>query len=393
MQFLNKLQIYTLYFFFFSINFEMLRPIVDNESFSASKVTGILYFLMVIPQYKLFFKTENIKRFLIPLFLYIGLETFMNLINLNAVSNEIIHTSLLLNIIFFWFMINHERKEHLVLEKGMLSFAFGAIALSLFYVIGIGVNYEAGRLAMFGDDQNIIGFRTSIGIIVLVLTVLQNRLKLGWSRYLFLIPIPLMLKLISETGSRGAMLTFMTACLVGIIMFKTTSVWKKTAIMITGFLFLIIVGLVLLESETMVNRLKKTNETGDTAGRTEIWQNIIQIIKDHPVFGIGRSGYTYESSMIYGEEVSPHNVILELLCYTGIVGLLIYLYFLYQIGISSYNFYQKTAFLLPLLLMVPIFGIIMSIQILTKKLGWIVYAYIVGTLAIKQNTSDNEHAK
>jgi O-antigen ligase len=136
----------------------------------------------------------------------------------------------------------------------------------------------------------------------------------------------------------------------------------------------------------MRSRLEDTAETGDTAGRTEIWHNLFQIIKAKPVLGIGRTGFIYETTAIYGGEKSAHNVLIEILCYTGIIGLLTYLYFLYQIGMSSYNTYQKTSLLMPLIFMIPIAGMIMSIQILTHKIGWIIYAYIVSSLAVKRDT-------
>ncbi len=385
MPFLNRVQKFTLYFFFFSINFEMLRPIVDNETFSASKVTAILYFFMIIPQYKEFFRTDNIKRFLIPVFIFGGLQTLMSILNINEVTSDFVDTALLLNIIFFWIVVNHERKEYLVIEKAMLFFALGTVALALFYILGIGVKYEAGRLSMFGDDQNYIAFRTSVGIIILVLAALQNRLKMNWYRYLLLLPIPLMLKLMSETGSRGAFLTFAVTFLVGIFLFKTKDLWRKVVAIILGLAFFIIAGFQLLQSETMRNRLENSAETEDTGGRTAIWNAIIPIIKENLVFGTGKTGYIYKSTIIYGEEVSPHNVILEILCYTGFVGLIIYFIFLYQIGINSYAIYKQTALLLPILLLVPLLGMILSIQLLTKKFGWIIFSYIVSTVALKND--------
>jgi O-antigen ligase len=386
MKFLNQLQKIALIIFFFSINFEMLEVFPQYIYFSVSKLTGIFYFLTIIPQYKLFLRTDSIKRFLVPLLIFFAFQTFMSLIHINVVSSGFFDYTLLLNILFFWFMINHERKEHLIIEKAMLSFAFGALVLTLLYIAGIGIENVAGRISVFGDDQNYIGFRTSIAVIIFVLAVLQDRLRLGWYRFLLLIPIPVMLKLISETGSRGAFFSFVLSVGAGIVLLKTNDYRKKVVTMVVGILLLIGMGTYLLESETMRSRVQQSTETGETGGRAEIWKNVFRIIKENPVFGIGQTGYTYEATAIFGEAKSVHNVILEVLCYTGIVGLIIYFTFLYQIGVSSLKIYQRTSLLLPILLLIPVAGMILSIQILNKKIGWIIFAYIVSSLAVRHKT-------
>lgn len=387
MQLLKQIQRITLWLFFFSINFEMmaLNP-GSSQTISMSKLTAFFYILSILPEYKLFFRIDHIKQYIGPIFLFFGWLTLISLININEISSEFIDNTILINILFFWIMINHERSDYLILEKAMLSFAFGALALALFFVAGIGVEYEGDRLSIFGDDQNYIGFRTSVAILILVLAVVQNRLNMGWWRYLLMIPIPLMLKLISETGSRGAFLSFVLTGITGILLFRTKETWKKVVAVIAGLIIFVVVGNVLLESNIMKERLLETVESGDTGGRTKIWHNLFEIVKNHPLTGIGKTGYIYETTLIYGQEESPHNVILEIMCYTGIIGLIMYLIFLYQIGINSYNIYRRTAFLLPILLLIPILGMILSIQILAKKFGWILFTYIVSATAMPNNT-------
>lgn len=383
MPFLNQVQRIVLYLFFFALNFEVMK-LVPQYDLSASKVIGLVYFISILPQYKLFFRVDRVKHFLLPLAFFYGLLTVMGLLHINELNSVFFDSTIFLNIIFFWIMINHERKDYMVLEKSMLFFAFGGLAVTLFFLAGIGVDYKEGRLTMFGDDQNYVGFRTSVAILIFVLAALQNRLKMGWYHFLFLIPIPIMLKLVSETGSRGALISLIMTFVAGIILFKTTNLWKKIGVMVVGVLMLLIVGTILMESETMKDRLANSVKSGDTAGRTEIWINLFNIIKENPVFGVGHTGYTYETTMIYGVEVSAHNVILEILCYTGFVGLIVYLTFLYRIGISSYGVYKRTSLLLPILLMIPVMGMIMSIQILTKKFGWVIFAYIVSAIAVQE---------
>ena len=338
----------------------------------------------------MFFRTDNIKYYLVPLALFYSLLTFMGLININEYSSSFFDFSIFLNILVFWIMINHERKDYMVLEKAMLCFALGAIALSLCFNLGIGVIYERGRLSMFGDDQNYIGSRTSIGIIILILAVVQNRLKMGWYRFLLILPIPLMLKLLFETGSRLGFIAFILSLGAGIVLYRTKNIGSQLAVIAIGIATFIMIGMVLIQSETMVKRIESVAESGDTGGRAEIWNSLLPIVKQNPVFGVGHTGYIYQTKAIYGDEISPHNVILEILCYTGIVGLGIYFVFLYRIGSISYISYKKNDIMLPIILLIPTVGMILSIQILNKKIGWIIFAYIIGSSVIKNFTNKIE---
>ena len=117
----------------------------------------------------------------------------------------------------------------------------------------------------------------------------------------------------------------------------------------------------------------------DLSGRDIIWQNIMPLIKDNLVFGVGNVGYSEFSQSTFGLFNSPHNVFLEILCYTGIIGLSIYLVFLFRIFSKCYQLYKTENNLLPLILLIPVLGIIASSQILDVKTGWIIFAFIAGS--------------
>jgi O-antigen ligase len=102
------------------------------------------------------------------------------------------------------------------------------------------------------------------------------------------------------------------------------------------------------------------------------------LILDNPLFGVGTVGYETYSFMVFGELKSPHNVFLEILCYTGITGLTVYLVFLYRIFRRSFHLYRQTKIILPILLLIPIFASLASGQILNVKIGWLIFAYIAG---------------
>ena len=116
----------------------------------------------------------------------------------------------------------------------------------------------------------------------------------------------------------------------------------------------------------------QTAANQDLSGRDDFWSEILITASENLFFGIGQSGYF----MSFGN-ASPHNVIIEVLIYTGLVGVLFYLLFLYKIVIFALKSFQRNDLILPILLLSPIFGTILSGQILEMKLGWLLFAYII----------------
>jgi O-antigen ligase len=379
---LAMVQRIALYAFFFSINFENWDPFNTEGSFSIAKLAGFVYLFTILPRINHFFRTDTLQSVLRPIWLMFGLLTFNDCLNINKQSAEFFDFSMFQNIFLLWFLINHERKDPLVLEKGMLCFALGSIALAVLFFADIGIQYSAGRVSIFGDNSNAIGLRVCISIPILVLTIVQNKLNFGKLRYLFLIPLPLMLKLLFETASRVSLLSFILIFAVGVLLYKTKNFLGKITSFIFGAAACSYCWLLFLESDTLIRRLSESYE-GDLAGRERIWPLLIPLIENNPLFGVGRTGYAEYCYRVIGWFVSPHNVILEVLCYTGIVGLSLYLTFLYRVSKKGYELYRAEGWLLPLLLLFPVAGLIVSGQILIQKIGWIIFAYIAGSYLFK----------
>lgn len=372
MNIINRVQNFTLYFFFFFINFQELK-LFNLDFLSIPKIAGFLYIFTILPQINKFIGILKIKFFLLPIGLFYAWLTIINILNVNTTSFNFFDFSLFQNILLFWFLINHSRKDPLILEKALLSLAIGSIMLAILYKAGIGVELsDLNRISMFGDNENIIGLRMTIAILIIILWVLQNRLELGSYRFLLLFPLPIMLELMAETGSRVAIIAFILAIISGGILYNTKNLWTKISIVIIISIVLVYFSLLIMKSEILMLRLLKSYEEGDLAGRDTIWQSLIPTIKNNPIFGIGETGY----AKLFGN-LSPHNVFLEILCYTGVLGLILYLNFLYNICKRAYKCLKSSGNMLPLLLLLPIFGFIFAGQILTQKLGWVIFAYII----------------
>ena len=79
---------------------------------------------------------------------------------------------------------------------------------------------------------------------------------------------------------------------------------------------------------------------------------------------------------------SPHNVILEVLLYTGIFGTVFYIIFLFKIFYSAYLTQKNNNKILPILLIPSILAYVLANQALPVKFCWMLMAYIIGTYLI-----------
>ena len=384
MQFIKQLQKITLYIFLFSLNFEMFVPF-NSVDISLSRITGILYFLTIIPEIKLFIRTDRIDNILLLTWAFFGLLTIVSLLHINEKSKEFFNMTIFQNILLFWFMVNHARKDYLILEKGMVFFAFGAITMSIFYLTGIGVEYVENRLSMFNENINVLAQNMVLGILILFLSVVQDKLQIGRIRFLFFAAMPLMLNFIMATGSRMAFISFILCVLAGILLLKTKKSSGKLVVIFIGIVILIILGIWLMQHDVMRDRLFKSVQEGDLASRDVIWSKLIPLIKENPVFGLGDTGYNFFTLITFGVGKSPHNVVIEVICLTGFVGFFIYFSFLYIVFLKGYNTYKTSGLLLPFLLTIPVLGAIISGHLLATKIGWVLLAYMVGSSAIRCN--------
>lgn len=345
---------------------------------SFSKIMGLFYLFVIVPKIFYFNTTDQAKSFIWPLCFFFVILTVINIFNINSIYKNFFNFTIFQNIILFWILVNHEQQDRMVLEKAMISFALGSVVLAILFIAGVGIDYTHGRVNVFGDNQNNIGVRMSISMVILILAAIQNPLQLSKLRYLLLIPIPLMMRLMAETGSRVAFVSFVLAFILGILLVKFNSYWKKIAVFSIGILVFIFVWQYLMQSDVLRQRILLSIHEGDMSQRDLIWQKVIILIKSNPILGVGETGYFYYSEKAFGMVKSPHNVILELLCYTGIVGLFTYLVFFFRIIKRSIHHFKTDNLFLPILLLPLLTGLVFTAQILNVKIGWVIFAYISG---------------
>jgi len=84
-------------------------------------------------------------------------------------------------------------------------------------------------------------------------------------------------------------------------------------------------------------RMSGTFHKGWDTGRIGIWEEAVRLYKERPIFGQGLGGYERYNKLGNASIIHAHNVYLELLSDTGIVGLLSFLYLIGVFLIRSFH--------------------------------------------------------
>lgn len=373
-----RLQNILLILFIASINFEVWDPLNTGGFFSIAKLTGFLYAGSLIPKLKHFTALpKKVTTFLKPALLFYLILVILNIFNIGYNTTSILETSILQNIILFWFMLNHERLKPGSIEKGFIGFLAGSILVALFYRFGIGITSEAGgRVSIFGDNQNVIGIRMAISS--LFLTYLIFKENTGRKKMIYITMILAYAPLVSlliNTGSRIAFLSLFLGLIVFFTLYKTKSRILKPFMIVLGIGATLLVYNTAMQTDVLAERLISTAEEGNLAGRDVIWATIMPLIKNNWIIGVGRSGYNEYMITNFGAAASPHNVIIEILAYSGIIGLSIFLFFLFRVSKTSFVYFRQYRKIAPMILLLPIFGLMLSGQILYTKIAWVIFAY------------------
>lgn len=389
----NSIQNCFLFIYFFSINFENFNP---TGYFSVSRLSGLLYLISILPSIPNFlkFRSEH-GYFYAPLIIFVIYLTLISLINVNSFSSRFIDLAMIQNILIFVLMVNHARKDPIVLEKGMLFMAYGAVLVSILMSLGIGVTLMAedafgtiNRITFFNAELNEIGLKLVAGVMIVISTFVNNPLKLNKLVILsLLLTLPLMLTSIIGTASRTAVLTLLL-CGITWLFFRSLASKNK---FLTFALSLIILSIIIVPAfffasqietfELLASRIENTGGVNDAseAGRLSLWIGFYNLIFTNIIYGNGYSGFDLITYEYFGFIESPHNVFLEVILYTGLIGLFLYSLFLIRALKAAYFLFSKRKLLLPILIAPVAFAFIFILQGLSEKICWILLAYVIGT--------------
>ncbi len=381
---IERIRYFFLIVFIASLSFEYWDPLGISSFFTITKFFGLLYFLFSLFNIKKYFDLRYTKSpVVILLFLWVYLLV-ISVINLKpSTSLSILNFTFLQNIVLFWLISNDLIRKPNIKRILFLGLILSVISMSILIGFGIGLDIETDqigttRLSFFGSNPNGIGNLAAIALFLTLHMLIYRRKYFGKITWLMLLTIPPLLNLISLSGSRGALIIALVGVLSLIILQRGNSI-KKVVISVVG-LALIYFGIgVILESDVMRNRVLSSLEDGGLGGREIIWNHALEIFADYPFFGIGVSGYEYEMIKRMGVFMDTHNLFLYFMVTGGIIGISLYLLFVYRLLCKSIKYYkyENDALLLGILI-IYIFSIVKSGGALNSKLFWILTAFIYG---------------
>ncbi len=255
---------------------------------------------------------------------------------------------LILAVLFYFY------KQSFFSRKWLLSVIFIVLLINAIdglyqYFAGIDFIFNKppdGSSSLTGavHQHNPFGLFMSIGAIMsLTLFFDKNNYTIfKYDKIIYFISLLIFLFTLFHSQSRSAWVMFGIFSIAYLFLYiKNNGIDKKLLYTLSSLL--IIVVLLFLLDDNLSNRLTLLLQ-GNSAGRTTvIWPFTIDKIMEAPIFGYGINTYKILASgtpSVYHAGV--HNLFLELLLYTGIVGFII---FLYIIGLTLKESFTKSKML------------------------------------------------
>ena len=248
--------------------------------------------------------------------------------------------------------------------------------------IGLGRTSDAvwtggERVSALGQNANSAAMILAAGLVALVGLTLMRRRKSFGQVVVAGLGATLMGLAILETGSRGGLV----ALIGGVMVFALAAhTWQQR--LRNGVIALVAVtslSLAILQVPMMKNRLVDSVAHGNLAGREQLYPALWTMFLERPVLGWGPIANTYELALRVGQRDRPrrasHNIVLELLTSTGLVGAIP---FLVGVGLAARNAWRARHGehgVLPLALLVTLLLANMSGDWLASKLLWFTLAY------------------
>jgi O-antigen ligase len=377
---MKQLQKYLLYLYIFSINFEMLDPLNTGINFLITKVTVVLYLLSTLLNVESFYSSKNIKKYVYPILAFFILLTVMSFKNQTLGYTTFFNVPVFLDILILFTVLNHAKKEPQLLLKCLFVFTLGSIILTILYYWGINTEEIIGvknRATIFQNNNNELGLKLCISLLIMIAVIHENRLKMGKKRFLFYAAFPFLFIFLVGTASRVAFISLFLGVITFYFLQKQIANTKKVFFILLLIIILIPVWYFYLNSSLLTERLGDSIIKGDLSSRDLVWLTSLKLIPENLLFGQGETGYLRSITLLLGYSSSPHSVILEILCYTGIVGLILFLIFFIRIIKCIKRSFIKNKELLPLILIFPVLGMMLSGQILGAKIVWVLFAYMI----------------
>ena len=373
---INPLLRAAFYLFVLSIPFEMPQRSIPIE---IPTLTGaILLFVTLIQPSAAYRKIPGALLWFTAYLWVFGVSTLVNrgehtqLILIQFLS----HLQLLL---ILWVSVNILRDRR-VLRGALLALAFACTVRAGMQILGIAATatelWTGGyRITVLGQNPNLSAIILSAGLITL----------LNVKPRILTFPIAGLVGLaIIQTGSRGGLACAAAGMLV--LLWQGKTPWHRIRSLMLGFLMLGLLGVGAWRSDMLRNRMEAAAQEGSLAGRERIYPAALDMIAERPWLGWGPTENQYEIGKRIGEEKKDrrdaHNIVLELLSATGVIGAIPFLFGLALSVAAAWRARKGALGMLPLALLVTVLMGTMSGTWIASKILWLVIGIALAAGAV-----------
>jgi O-antigen ligase len=231
-------------------------------------------------------------------------------------------------LMMFWAASNLLQDER-VARGALWAMAIGAFVWALLPMLGLGrtedVVWTGGtRITAFGQNANRAAVLISSGILALFGLAYGRAATPLRARVLVWPVMALMAVAVEDTGSRGGLLSLIGGLLVFLVLHRSATVFGRVRAIVIGTAAIAALAWTASNTEVMRNRLEDTAETGTMAGREDLYPALWDMFLEKPITGWGPDNNQYEvtirAPMMDKVKRDAHNLVLELLTTTGVLG-------------------------------------------------------------------------
>lgn len=343
----------------------------------ASKITIVIMLFFSLINLNSLKSTGKYLFFLLPLFIFFIDLTIVSFINRTGSSASFFYFPLFLDLVVVFLLLSAIKRNPDSILGALIGFSVGTFFLAILFFLNIEVETTADeRQTIFKLNQNILALYACFSLFTFLYVLLKKEVGSIIVKLLLIGAISLLLMLQLKTGSRVAFFSLVVG--IPFFFFKKNNLTGLKNIAITFVISMIgtFIWFFFLANSVIGVRLTASLVEGDLSNRDLIWISIYEIIDNNYWFGIGVTGY----ERIIGT-MSPHNVMIEVLCYSGVFGLFLFLIFVFKIGKSAYKNFNKEGNCLPFALFIPLMGLILSGQIFDQRIVWVIFAYQISLVS------------
>jgi O-antigen ligase len=245
------------------------------------------------------------------------------------------------------------------------------------------------RISVLGTDPNFTASYIGLSLLFGLLALLKLIPATKWYKFLGILSIPISFFAILRTGSRGGLLAIIMGIVAIIFIYKGFK--KKIGALLFLSVILTIGALFILRNELFFNRIQNFLFTGETAGRTELWEQSIQLSSDSPLFGYGNRMYLRDLGIVTGFTLrGTHNIFLSVLLATGWIGSVFFMIFYISVLRTAWKFrnVQYGGFLFTAFILCFFSALTINLEI--AKWFWILLTLCLSQKEVYLNTADEQ---